>query len=234
MISVIIPCYNEEKRLRQSIELLSSLLSKESHEILIINDGSTDTTSHVIAELEKSVGNVRSVHHGQNYGKGRAVKSGILASRGDHILFLDADASQSTDNIGLMIAAARNHDFIIGTRKYGNDPKPVVRRILSRIWKSIAKRVIRGIHDTQCGFKCFSREKALLLAKYQRTSRWAFDVEYIAIALENGWDIYQLPINWKHSGGSKFRPVRDSLMSSLSIMAILGRKLVGGYKIKHS
>ncbi len=239
MISLIIPCYNEERRLEKSIEKIIPLfLSFKQFEILLINDGSTDKTVQVINELEKKHPFIRHYSHEKNLGKGRAIKSGIEHSLGQHIFFIDADYKTPILETKNLLDKMHQNDFVIGVRNTHLDQHdkttPLLRRIISVFGKSLIKRVLPSIQDTQCGIKCFSREKALLLTQYQKTNRWLFDFEYLIIAHENNWPILEVPITWIHTENSKFRPFRDSIQSFFVFFVIVLRKNLNLYKIPKS
>lgn len=236
MISLIIPCYNEEKRLEHSVEkMIPLLLSFTKFEIIIIDDGSLDKTIDVIESLEKKYPFVRHYSHEKNLGKGKAIQSGIKKSLGTYIFFIDADYTSPLPETKNLLLQMKKNDFVVGVRnirvdQYGRKI-PFLRRIISAVGKSMIKIVLPSMQDTQCGIKCFSREKALLLAQHQKTNRWLFDLEYLIIAHENNWQVLEVPITWTHTEDSKFRPFRDSIQSFFVFFIIILRQKLKLYKI---
>ncbi len=213
-LSVIIPAYNEELRLietlRQSVEYLSG--QDYDAEIVVVDDGSVDATASLVRAWATKAP-VRLIAHddGANHGKGAAVRLGMLAARGDYRLFMDADNSTTLDQVaGFWPAVEQGFDVVIGSRsiagsrvsKHQSRPKEIAGRIGNRIIQTFA---VPGISDTQAGFKLFSCRCAEAVFPLQTVSSWGFDIEILAISRFLGYAIKELPIVWVNAAGSKVR-----------------------------
>jgi dolichyl-phosphate beta-glucosyltransferase len=212
-LSVIIPAYNEELRLpntlAQSIEYLQSQSYRS--EILIVNDGSTDATDKIANDLSACSIPVRLLTHpdGANHGKGASVKRGMLAARGAFRLFMDADNSTTLNQIEnfwplfdrgcrVVIGSRALQDSVIGVRQARY--KEIAGRIGNWIIRTFA---VPGISDTQAGFKMFCAEEAEALFSRQTIDRWGYDIELLAIAQLHRYRIGEVPITWINAMGSK-------------------------------
>jgi len=215
-LSVIIPAYNEEKRLPKTLREIDEYLSKQSYdsEIIVVNDGSKDRTAEVVREMMPEIKNLRLIDNKENQGKGYVVRQGMLEARGDYRLFTDADNSTSIDHVEKMWPLfEKNYDVVIGSRDSRDTkgacqavPQPPWKRFLGDIGNiGIQVLVVWGIWDTQCGFKAFSKKAAEDVFKRCKIKRWAFDVEALALARKLGYKIGVVPIYWINSPGSKVK-----------------------------
>lgn len=215
-LSVIIPAYNEEKRLPKTLREIDKYLSLQSYdsEIIIVNDGSKDRTAEVVREMMPEIKNLRLIDNKENHGKGYVVRQGMLEAKGDYRLFTDADNSTSIDHVEKMwLLLEKNYDVVIGTRDSRDDkeakqavPQPAWKRFLGDIGNiGIQVLVVWGIWDTQCGFKAFSKKAAEDIFKRCKINRWAFDVEALALARKLGYKIGIVPIYWINSPESKVK-----------------------------
>ncbi len=216
-LSLVLPAYNEERRLGVSLRTLADYLGRQTYdcEILVVDDGSTDATAdvaeNVAASMPETV-SLRVLSHHQNLGKGAAVKTGCLAAAGRYALFLDVDlATPPEDCGGIIEALVQSADVAVGTRLHpgGHDMRstqPTSRRLMGSLFTFFRKRLLLpDIEDTQCPLKGFRREAAQRIFAQQRLSGWAFDVEILCIARRLGMKIEQIPVSWRHVGGSKLR-----------------------------
>jgi dolichyl-phosphate beta-glucosyltransferase len=210
-LSIIIPAYNEEKRLREAIESLVSEHDKNfshEYEIIIVNDGSCDNTVGVIGVLQKKYHQIHSLHLKKNKGKGFAVKEGVLHSEGRYVMYLDADGATNPKDVCNIIEARSSADFIIASRAIKNScivvGQPRWRKFLGaksiRFAKSINKL---PIFDTQCGCKILRRDVAIELFGTLFTPRWLFDIELLRKAYKKGYSIKEWPVRWSNIPGSK-------------------------------
>lgn len=226
-LSIIIPAYNEESRLRKTVLEMRqwTLRSSMKVELLIVDDGSIDQTLTVakrLAEQWQSV-QVLSCPHA---GKGAAVRAGMLAAKGHYVLFMDADgATRLTEISKLMAVLDEGYDIAIGSR-VSTIPEVIVRTSLAR--KSIGRTfavlvnllIIRGIQDTQCGFKMFRHEVVKPIFSRQTLSGFAFDVELLFIAKKLGFRLKEVPVSWEAQPGSKVNVVIDSFKMLCDIIRI--------------
>jgi dolichyl-phosphate beta-glucosyltransferase len=217
-LSVIIPAYNEQARILPTLKAVIDYLADRqiSHEILVIDDGSSDCTSQVCRNLSHAHENVRVVRNPMNQGKGFAVKTGIQNAAGEYILFADADNStpiEEFDNFLPHLAARR---ILIGSRYVQPDlverRQPWYRILISRVANLLIRFfVVEGVKDTQCGFKAFHHEVGEIFSRLQRINRFAFDIEFLCLAQLSGVEIKEIPVRWLNAAGSRIRPIRDTL-----------------------
>jgi glycosyltransferase involved in cell wall biosynthesis len=211
-LSVVIPVYNEEKRLPPSLKERYEYLSAQNFdwEILIVSDGSTDNTVKLVQEFIINHKNVRLIDNQKNQGKGAVVKQGMLAARGDWRLFIDADNSTPIKEIERFWPYTDQYEIIIGSRYIKGslikEKQTVLRRLISRLG-NLASRILLlpGIADTQCGFKLFSAQACGKIFPKQTFMRWSFDLEILSIAKKMGYKIKEVPVIWEDAAGSKIQ-----------------------------
>ncbi|MHB0866383.1 MAG: dolichyl-phosphate beta-glucosyltransferase [Thermoleophilia bacterium] len=200
-ISVVIPVFNEEERIINTVSLLSRYLDKlgESYEVIISDDGSHDDGPRMVQKRFADSDQVRLIRDDRNRGKGAAVRRGVLAARGDIIIFTDADLSYPVETIHLCVEALREHDIAVGSRNLpGSEiqvtPSPM-RRLTGTVFKTLVRRlVVSGFTDTQCGFKGFRSQAAHDIFSNCRANGFAFDVEALALARLLGYSIAEVPV----------------------------------------
>ncbi|MDE1970378.1 MAG: glycosyltransferase family 2 protein [Patescibacteria group bacterium] len=203
-LSVIIPAYNEGERITRTLLDIDAYLSKKtfSYEIIVVNDGSRDTTAELVRNHEKVVKYSRLIDNKENKGKGAAVRQGMLEAKGEYCLFTDADNSTSIDQIERLLPFFREgYNVVIGSRAVKGSiipvPQPWIRRVLGHIGNGIIQiLVLPGIHDTQCGFKLFSAEAARDIFSRLTVYRWGFDIEALVIARVLHHNIKEVGITW--------------------------------------
>jgi len=206
-LSVIIPAYNEENRLFHTLKEIDSYLRGQSYayEIIVVNDGSKDKTCQVVEELKAEIANLRLIDNKENRGKGWVVRQGMLEAFGRYRLFVDADNSTSIDQIEKMWPFFKqDYQVVIGSRNIEgsivNPAQPLLRRSIGKAGNLVIQTVggLFGIQDSQCGFKCFSKEAATNVFSKAMINRWGFDVEVLAIARKLGYRIKEIPVIWKN------------------------------------
>ncbi len=212
-LSVIIPAYNEEKRLPITLLAIDKYLSEQTYpyEILVVNDGSGDNTAAIVKNFQKMVKNLILLGYDENRGKGYAVRFGMLKAQGKYCLFTDADNSTTVDQIEKLIPCLKpkgDFDVAVGSRAIKGHKilihQPFYREMIGKAGNKLIQAIaVGGIQDTQCGFKCFTKKSAERIFSKQTIERWGFDFEALAIAGLLGYKIKEVPIVWVNDCESK-------------------------------
>lgn len=231
IISVVVPAYNEVKRLPVTVERISKFLSHVAldYEIIIVDDGSTDHTASVASALTVSYPCVRSLASTRNRGKGAAVRQGTFVARGATILLCDADLATPIEAVSLLQAKlSSGYDIAIGSRAVlgasADVHQPLVRRVMGRIFNLLVRALgVPGIRDTQCGFKLFHREVAKDLFARATVDGFAFDVEILLLA-DGRYQIAEVAVPWCHVPGSKVSPFRAAACMVWDLLKLRIRK----------
>lgn len=210
-LSVVIPAYNEESRLPHTMQAVTTYLKKQSYtwEVVVVDDGSSDKTADVTRALSVSDNRIKLLQYGENRGKGYAVKYGMTHTAGQYRLFMDADNSTTIDHFEKFLPKFKEgYDAVIGSRDIeGADiavHQPKWKEILGdlgNIW--IQFWAVRGIKDTQAGFKVFTKKATEDVFPYLTIDRWGFDVEALAVTKMRGYKILEHPIKWVNDPNSK-------------------------------
>jgi len=212
-LTVILPCYNEAERLPGTLQALLAHLSAAPGEVevLVVDDGSTDATVSVAEAVAAADRRVQVLSYRPNRGKGFAVRTGMLAARGELVVFTDADGSYSPSDLDRIVAALDQAPVAIGTRA-GDASGPVARRAASRVF-NLAIRGAVGLPfgDTQSGLKGFRRAAAQQIFSQARVDGFAFDVEVLWLARQLGLEVAQVRVQALERQGSKVQMVADAL-----------------------
>ncbi len=226
MLTLIIPAYNEERRLPTTLPQVLAFAEAQPYpvEVLVVDNGSSDRTAEIVREMA-AAHPALSLLSQPVRGKGAAVRKGIQEGRGEYLFICDADLAMPIEEVSKFLPPAREgYDIAIasreapGARRYD---EPAYRHLMGRVFNFIVRTLaVPGIHDTQCGFKCFRREVARALFAVQTVDGWAFDVEVLHIAIRRGYRIVEVPINWYYGEGSRISPLRDSLRMLLEVLRI--------------
>ncbi|MBI2204113.1 MAG: glycosyltransferase family 2 protein [Candidatus Rokubacteria bacterium] len=230
---MVIPAYNEALRLPRYLEAVVSDFDGrgEPYEVLVVDDGSTDATAQLVEEFGRAYRAVRLLRLPTNQGKGAAVRAGMLAARGRLRLFADADGATPIGELKrLEPALAAGADIVIGSRVLVDPSVSVVARphrvLVGRIFNWLRERLgLRGVADSQCGFKLFRDTVAEEVFPRVRTRGFGFDVEVLLLAQARGHRIVEVPVNWTDQAGSKVRVLSDG--PRILGQAVLARLRVG-------
>lgn len=235
--SIVIPAYNEANRIEATLDRVLEYVyaQKWDAEILVVNDGSRDATREIILRYAAAHPMLQLVDNPGNHGKGFSVRNGVLHSKGEWIVFTDADmASPIEESEKLLAALGRGADVAIGSRWL--DPslqtrkQPSYRRVLGRIF-NLALRLILGLNyrDTQCGFKAFKRAAAQVVFPLQIIERWGFDPEIVFVARRLGFRVDEVAVKWAHQENTKINPIQDGLRMFTELLKIRWYALMGRY-----
>lgn len=217
-LSIVVPAYNEEKRLGPSLEKIRGYLAAKPYaaEIIVVDDGSTDRTADIAGAALEGRLPCRVLRRVKNRGKGFSVREGVLAAGGQVILFTDADLSTPIEELDKFIQRLEEgFDIVIGSRALpGCDirvPQAAPRQALGKFFNRLVRLfVLKGCLDTQCGFKMFRRAAAIDVFSRLRTRGFAFDVELLVLAGKLGYRVGEVPVIWCNSPPSRVRIFRSS------------------------
>lgn len=229
-VSVVIPAYNEEQRIGETLRKMVEYARTKPFalEIIVSDDGSLDAT----VEASKSILNSSVLPHQvlrapMNQGKGAAVRRGMLAATGEYRLFSDADLSTPIEELDrfLPLLIEKKADVVIGSRALQGanivEHQPWFRELMGRVFNQVATVfAFRGIKDSQCGFKCFTAEAAQKLFTLQKLDGFSFDVELMFLAQKSGFRIQEVPVTWVNSAASKVKVLSDPIKMFWDVLRI--------------
>jgi dolichyl-phosphate beta-glucosyltransferase len=237
-LSMIIPAYNEEALIVSTLDCLHSYLSRrpESFEILVVDDGSQDKTVESVQQLQKNTDYIHLLINPQNMGKGFSIQRGVLESRGQIIIFTDADLPYELDAIeGFLQALQNGCDLAIGSRVLpGSEVRgvPMLRYVAGQIFSWMVQAVLfQGLPDTQCGFKSFKADAAKEIFRRLTIGGFGFDVEMLFIARKRKYAIQPVPVQMiEHRQRSRVRLMTDSLKMFANLFMVRWNDLQGKYE----
>ena len=232
-LSIVIPSYNEADRIGDSLKVILEFCRSEldEWEIIVVDDGSSDGTSAVAA----SQGRVQCLRNAKNMGKGYSVRRGMLAAIHDPVLFTDADLSTPIAEALALCEALHSADIAIASRKAV--PQKTVsrkphRKLMALVFRSLVKIIaLRGVHDTQCGFKMFRRAAVQEVFPLQTVERWGFDVELLYIARKTQLRIVEVPVQWNEADSSRLGAAAPMTMV-VDLLRVRWNDLCGRYRAK--
>ena len=245
-LSVIIPAYNEEPNFKKgALDDVSKYLAKQQYlwEVLVVDDGSEDSTASLCADFAKKHNNFRIIKN-PHQGKAETVKAGVRQAKGEYILFTDFDQSTPLSEIEKLLPLFPDYDIVIGSRQLPGakrEKEPIYRHLMGLVFNLLVQVIaVRGIWDTQAGFKCFKKDVAKILfeklkvygkgKKVKGALVTAFDVELLFIAKKHNYKIKEVPIIWHHEATSRVSPIKDSLRMLRDVLRIRLNDLRGVYK----
>ena len=234
-LSVVVPAFDEQDRIEATLERTLGYLAEHrpSSEVIVVDDGSSDYTAARVEAVAARQPRLSLIRLPQNRGKGAAVRTGMLAARGEKLLFMDADLATPIEEIEKLepplVAGA---DVVIGSRGLRESDirkrQPLPRELMGRTFNVIVRSLLLGgFKDTQCGFKLFTRAAAQDLFGNQILDGFAFDVEVLLLAKERGYDVREVPVVWYHAPNSKVSPVTDASRMFVDLLKLRVRRLVG-------
>ena len=223
-ISVVVPAYNEATRIAATVGTIRAFLESlgKPFEIIVVDDGSADSTCEALAAVE----GISAISYKPNRGKGYAVRQGMIASRGELVAFTDVDLSAPIGELAkLILAIEAGADVAIGSRALKGSMlgahQPLYREIGGKALNLFIRVLaVRGIHDTQCGFKLFRGELARRVFPKCIVDGWGFDIEVLRLAKKEGCSVAEIPVRWSHSADSRIHPFRAGLQVLRDILRI--------------
>jgi glycosyltransferase involved in cell wall biosynthesis len=230
-VSVIVPAFNEAAALKRNIKSIKKALEPiaESCEIIIAEDGSTDGTSMIAEQLAEECPEVFHLHSDERLGKGGALKRALKISRGEIIIFMDADLATSLDSLSSVILVIKNgYDGAVASRriKGAKVKRPFSRALASKAYSLFVRLLFKdGIRDHQCGFKAFSRQLLESVLDDVESEGFLFDTELIVKAQRRGFVVVEVPVTWKEPKGrtSKVMLFRDGAKMGFELLKLRGK-----------
>ncbi len=224
MLSVVIPAFNEQNRIMPFLKDLVAFKEKNPWvlELVVVDDGSTDATLQVLNGFKK---HIRVLQHEINKGKGFAIRTGVMAAKGDLVVVMDADGAIPASQLSKMRSALEKFDVVLGSRSLPESKivakRPFVKRILSKLFNFYVERLFGlGCNDILCGFKGFRKEITIRIFPPMVSGGWIFDVELLARAKAKNASIVQIPIEWNYVHGSKMRVNRETITVVFSLLKL--------------
>jgi len=234
-LSIVIPAYNEEMRITQTLNTVMDYVRGRDYswEIVVADDGSQDGTAALVEAAARENPEIRLVRLGHG-GKGWAVKNGMLQAQGQYRFLADADLSMPIEHLEKFLPPnLTDFDIAIGSREAlgaRRFDEPAGRHIMGRAFNGMVQLLaVRGFTDTQCGFKCFKARVVETLFPLQRARGFGFDVEILFLAQKLGMSIKEVPIDWYYYEGSKVKPLRDSFLMLNDLLSVRWNSLRGKY-----
>lgn len=234
-LSIIIPAYNEERRLPGTLDRVLAYLAAQPYiaEVIVVENGSCDSTADVVRRLLADHPTLRLMQTTVR-GKGNAVREGMLAAQGAYLFMCDADLSMPINELSKFFPpGGPTYDIAIASREAKgavryNEPR--MRHVMGRVFNFLVKVLAApGFEDTQCGFKCFRRDVAQAVFTRQTLTGWGFDVEVLYIALKDGYRIVEIPIDWYYQSDSRVRPLHDTVRMIRELLTVRWNDLRGKY-----
>ena len=234
-LSIVVPAYNEEVRLPESLRAIADFVEAQSYaaEVVVVDNNSKDRT-HAIAEAFAADHAYVRVLFEETQGKGAAVRSGMLAATGEYRFICDADLSMPIEEVSKFLPPQlTGFDVAIASREAPGAVRydePWHRHVMGRVFNTIVRLLaVHGFQDTQCGFKMFRAEVAEALFPVQTMTGWGFDVEVLHAAQRWGYHIVEIPINWYYKDNTRIHPIRDSFEMLVEVLKIRRNSMRGIY-----
>ncbi len=242
-LSIIIPAYNEAKRLPSTLENIFGYLKKNysgSFEVVVADDGSRDETVPIVRDYMRRYPEIRVLAFEKNRGRGAAVRDAVLQSQADYILEMDADGSVDAEAIPRFVEYLKTHpeaDFLVGSRNAKGSkivaPQPTLRVFLGNGFLFLCSLFFGWrMKDLVNGFKMFRQEVAHDIFHHQYIDHFFAEAEIVQIGKYRGWNIKDLPVLWSDNRDSKVRPFKEIFRSLKGIAEIFGNKWAGKYTRK--
>jgi len=234
-LSIVVPAYNEEARLPASLQAIAEFVEQQPYhvEVIVVDNNSTDSTQAIAQELASEQPYIRVLFE-KTQGKGAAVRTGMLAARGQYRFICDADLSMPIEEVQKFLPPQLSgYDIAIASREAPGAVRynePWYRHLMGRVFNTIVRLfAVPGFQDTQCGFKMFRDDVAESVFPLQTMNGWSFDVEVLYAAQRRGYRIVEVPINWYYKDNTRIHPIRDSINMFAEVFKIRRNGLRGMY-----
>ena len=234
-LSLVIPAYNEQARLPYTLSQIEAYVCRGGLdcEVIVVDNGSRDATSAVVQQASLRFSALRLLRT-DHRGKGRAVRTGVLAADGGVVIFADADLSWQVGDLSRFLALVDEHSPIVigsregaGARRIG---EPIYRHLMGRVFNRVVQALaVPGIEDSQCGFKAFRADAARAVFSRQRIDGFGFDVEVLYLARRLGFGVRVVPLRWEHKENSRVAPLRDTLLMLSDVLGVRLNAWRGAY-----
>lgn len=235
-LSIIIPAYDEEKRLPRTLDRVREYLKKHggSAEVIVVDDGSKDGTAQLVESRRADWPELRLLKNPGNKGKGYSVRHGMLEARGKIVLFTDADLSAPIEEADKLLAALATNDIAIGSRALDRRlievRQPWLRETLGKFFNGVVRLVLRlPFSDTQCGFKAFRAGPSRIVFEQQTLERFGFDPELLFIARRRGLTVAEVPVRWADDPATRLNAMWDGPGAILEVLRVRWNAMVGRY-----
>lgn len=235
MFSVVVPVYNEVRRIPKTIDQIFSFFqsSSESVEIIFVNDGSKDETEKMLRDFQKKY-TFELVTYSENRGKGYAVRQGANHAKGEWILFFDIDLATPLSEFTHLLQTMSDTDrIVIGSRRVEGSAikksESKIRTFLGHGFTKLSNILVPGIKDFTCGFKAFRRDAAKAIFSRARIDRWGFDTELLYIAHIHKIPVRQMPVAWTHDDDSRVKVVQAVIRSAKELGEMFMNRVTGKY-----
>ena len=235
-LSIVIPAYNEERRLPETLRRIRAYLEakRAEAEVVVVDDGSTDLTAAIVMETSTVWPALRLVRNEKNTGKGYAVRHGVLEARGHMVLFTDADLSAPIEEADKLLDALGPYAIAIGSRAIDRSLIEVHESRFREVAGIIFNKIVRAVtwvsfEDTQCCFKAFLRAPTRIVFEQQRMSWFGFDPEILFLAKRHGLRVVEIPVRWAHNPDTKIKVFSDSLRMLGELLQLRWNWLLGRY-----
>lgn len=226
-VSVVLPAYNEAKRIRMAVERVEAQLMAlgYDYEIVIAEDGSTDGTDTIANEIAEKNPKVKHLHSNERLGRGKALMNAFRACEGEIVVYMDVDLSTDLRHLGELISVIENgYDVATGSRllKESKTKRPLNRDVASKVYNLLVRILLRSkIHDHQCGFKAFRKSAILKISELVKDTHWFWDTEVLVLAQRMGFKVKEIPVHWEHGGETKVRFKKDVVYMFSQILRML-------------
>jgi len=234
-LSLVIPAYNEQARLPYTLAQIEAYVCREGLEceVIVVDNGSRDATSAIVQQASARFSALRLLRT-DSRGKGRAVRTGVLAADGAVVIFADADLSWEVQDLSRFLGLVDERTPIVigsregmGARRVG---EPIYRHLMGRVFNRVVQKLaVPGIEDTQCGFKAFRADAARAVFGRQRIDGFGFDVEVLYLARRLGFGLRVVPLHWEHKENSRVAPLRDTLLMLADVLGVRLNARRGAY-----